>query len=140
MTVLALTAAQIGVVDPNLAAIFSIICAETITAGQSLFIDTDGKAQLADANASGEQQTRYLSLEGGSAGYAINALRSGRVYGFTLTDQAYDAPIFQSDTPGVLADAAGTLEVPVGIVVGLTDGTTITKVLEFNPRHREDYA
>jgi hypothetical protein len=140
MADLALTAAQIAAVDPNTAVIYSIICAETITAGQSLFIDTDGKAQLADANVAGEQQTRYLALEGGSAGYAINALRRGRVYGFTLTSQAYDAPIFQSDTTGALADAAGTLEVPVGIVVGLTDGTTITKVLEFNPRGREDYA
>ena len=140
MTVLALTAAQIGVVDPGNAEIISITCGETITAGEALFQDTAGKAQLADANVSGEQQTRYLSLEGGSSGYAINALRRGRVYGFTLTDQAYDAPIFQSDTPGVLADGAGTLEVPVGIVVGLTDGTTITKVLEFNPRGREDYA
>ena len=139
MADLALTAAQIAVVDPGNAEIVSIIAAETITAGQSLFQDTDGKAQLADANAAGEQQTRYLALEGGSAGYALNALRRGRVYGFTIT-QAYDAPIFQSDTTGALADAAGTLEVPVGIVVGLTDGTTITKVLEFNPRGREDYA
>jgi hypothetical protein len=139
MADLALTAAQIAVVDPKLAVIYSIICAETITAGQSLFIDTDGKAQLADANASGEQQTRYLALEGGGAGSAINALRRGRVFGFTIT-QAYDAPIFQSDTVGALADAAGTLEVPVGIVVGLTDGSTITKVLDFNPRGREDHA
>lgn len=139
MADLALTAAQIAVVDPGNAEIVPIIAAETITAGESLFQDTDGKAQLADANVAGEQQTRYLALEGASAGYALNALRRGRVYGFTIT-QAYDAPIFQSDTPGALADAAGTLEVPVGIVVGLTDGTTITKVLEFNPRGREDYA
>lgn len=140
MTDIALTAAQIAVVDPGNAEIVPIIAAETITAGESLFQDTDGKAQLADANASGEQQTRYLALEGASAGYALNALRRGRVYGFDLDSQAYDAPIFQSDTVGVLADAAGTLEVPVGIVVGLTDGTSVTKVLEFNPRGREDYA
>lgn len=139
MADLALTAAQIAVVDPDNAEIVPITAAETITAGQSLFQDTDGKAQLADANVAGEQQTRYLALEGASAGYALNVLRRGRVYGFTIT-QAYDTPIFQSDTTGALADAAGTLEVPVGIVVGLTDGTTITKVLEFNPRGREDHA
>lgn len=139
MADLALIAAQIAVVDPGNAEIVSILAAETITAGKSLFQDTDGKAQLADANVAGEQQTRYLALEGASAGYALNALRRGRVYGFTIP-QAYDAPIFQSDTTGALADAAGTLEVPVGIIVGLTDGTTITKVLEFNPRGREDHA
>lgn len=139
MTDLALTPAQIAVVFPDEAEIYSVICAETITKGQSLFKDSNGKVQLADANASGEQQARYLALEGGGAGQAISALVRGHVYGFTIT-QAYDAPIYQSDTVGVLGDSVGTMTVPVGIIDSITDGSTLTKVLFWNPRRREDYS
>lgn len=139
MADLALTAAQIAVVFPKKAEVYIKTCAETITAGQSLFQDTDGKVQLADADAAGEQQTRFLALQGGGAGDSISVLKRGHVYGFTIT-QAYDAPIFQSDTTGALADAAGTLEVPVGIVDGIDQGGTITKVLYFDARWRADYA
>lgn len=139
MADLALTAAQIAVVFPEQAEIYTKTCAETITAGLSLFQDTDGKVQLADANVGGEQQTRFLALQGGGSGDAISVLKTGHVYGFTIT-QAYDAPIFQSDTVGVLADAAGTLTVPVGIIDGIDRGGTITKVLYFDARWRGDYA
>lgn len=140
MADLTVTAAQVAPVFPDKALIFSAICAETITAGAPLFVNTSGKVELADANAAGEQQARYLALEGGGSGQAISVLKEGHVYGFTLTSQAYDAPIFVSDTVGKLADAAGTLSVPVGIVTALTDGSTLTKVLYWNPRFREDYA
>ena len=138
MADLALTAAQIAVVHPENAEIFQYTAAETITAGQSLFKDTAGKVQLADANAAGEQQTRLLALEGGGSGEVISCLKTGHVFGFTIT-QAFDAPIFQSDTTGALADAAGTLAVPVGIIDGIDQGGTITKVLYFDARWRGDY-
>lgn len=140
MADLTVTAAQVAVVNPQTAKIRSGVCAETITAGQSLFVNTSGTLELADADAAGEQQTRYLALEGGGAGQGISVLEEGEVYGFTLSSQAYDAPIFQSDTTGALADAAGTLEVPVGIVKAISDRGNYTKVLYFNPRHRADYA
>lgn len=139
MADLALTEAQIAVVHPATAKVFAYIAAETLTAGQICFVDTDGKLEAADANASGEQQARVMALNGGGAGQAIDGLKEGHVYGFTIT-QAYDAPIFLSDTVGLLADAAGTLEVPLGIVVPLTDGSTLTKVLYFSARWRADYA
>lgn len=139
MADIALTAAQIGVVFPEKAEIYPFVAAETITAGQVCFVDTNGKLQLADADAAGEQQARVLALNGGGAGQAIDGLKQGHVYGFTLS-QAYDAPVFMSDTTGALADAAGTLEVPLGIVAPLTDGPTITKVLYFSARWRADYA
>jgi hypothetical protein len=140
MADLTVTAADVAPVFPKSAIIRSAIAAETITAGQSLFVDTAGKVQLADANAANEQQTRALALEGGGAGQGISILIEGEVYGFTLTDQAYDTPIFQSDSVGALADAAGTLNVPVGVVRALTDSGTLTKVLYFNARHRQDYS
>jgi hypothetical protein len=140
MADLALTAAQIALTNPQDAVVDFAVCAVAVTAGQSLYRNSDGKAALADANAAGAQQTRWLALEAGGAGQTISVLREGYVYGFTLTSQAYDAPIFQSDTAGALADAAGTLEVPVGIVRAISDDPTLTKVLDFNPRRREDYA
>lgn len=140
MADLTVTAAQVAVANPANAEIDSVIVAESVTAGQVLFIDTAGKGQLADGNAAGEQQTRAMALEAGSAGGGISVLRRGQVYGFTLSSQAYDAPIYQSDTVGALADAAGTLEVPVGVVQGLSDNGNITKVLYFNPRQRGDYS
>jgi hypothetical protein len=141
MTDLVVTEAQVDVVFPEQAEVFTAICAEAITAGQSLFRDTAGKVQLADANAAGEQQTRFLALQSGAAGQAIAVLKKGHVYGFTLTSQAFDAPIFQSDTVGVLADSAGTLAVPVGIVDAVAlDPATIVKVLYFEPRWRGDYS
>ena len=140
MADLTVTAANVALVYPEKALTVQKTCAEAITAGQACFQDTAGKAQLADANAAGEQQTRYLALQDGAAGQSISFLIMGHVEGFTLTSQAYDAPIYQSDTTGALADAAGSLEVPVGIVEGIDQGGTVTKVLYFNPRFRGDYS
>lgn len=139
MADLALTAAQISLSKPQEAEVDFAICAVAVTTGQSLYVDANGKAALADANAGGAQQTRALALEGGAIGQSISILKRGRVFGFTIT-QAYDAPIFQSDTAGALADAAGTLTVPVGVIEAITDDPTLTKILFFNPRRREDYA
>lgn len=139
MTDLALTAAQIALTKPQEANVGFAICAVAVTAGQSLFVDTDGKVDLADANVSGAQQTRALALEAGAIGQSISILFRGRVYGFTIT-QAYDAPIFQSDTAGALGDSAGTMTVPVGIIEAVSDDPTLTKLLFFNPRKRGDYS
>jgi hypothetical protein len=138
MADLALTAAQIALVDPDQAETFQAIAAATITAGQSVYRDSAGKVGLADANAAGLQQTRGIALNGGGAGQAITVVRRGQLYGFTIA-QAYDAPIYQSDTAGALADAAGTLSVPVGVIEALTDGVTLTKVLFVDCRARGDY-
>lgn len=140
MADLTVTAAQVAAVYPEKAVILQKTVSATVTAGQTLYQDTAGKAALADANVAGSQQTRYMALEGGASGDSISVLKEGHVYGFTLTSQAYDAPLFQSDTAGAIADAAGTLSVPVGTVEGIDQGGTITKVLYFNPRYREDYA
>lgn len=141
MADLAITAAQIAIVNIDDCAKFKGVVAETVTAGQPVFLDSNGKYQLADANAAGEQQLRGLTLEAGVDGQTISILREGLVYGFTLTSQSYDDPIFLSDTVGVLADAAGTLSVSAGIVSQHTkDVATIEKVLYFRARWGADYA
>jgi len=141
MADLAITAANISVVKPEDAEIIQVIVAETVTAGQPLYFDSNGKGQLADANAAGEQQARCLTLEAGVANQSVSCLKRGYVEGFTLTDQSFDDPIFLSDTVGVLADATGTLTVPVGLVAPIAkDSSTISKVLYLEFRWREDYS
>ena len=140
MADLAVVAAEVGVINPRDAEMGFMTCASATTAGQTLYRDANGDGEIADANVAGAQQTRALALEAGAAGQTISVLFRGLVEGFTVA-QAYDAPLYQSDTAGAIADAAGTLTVPVGIVTAINDGGgTPSKVVYFNPRSREDYA
>lgn len=140
MADLAITAANISPAKPEDAEIVQVVVAETVTAGQPLFFDSNGKGQLADANAAGERQARCLTLEGGVANQSISCLRRGFVEGFTLTSQAFDDTIYLSDTVGVLADAAGTVTVPVGLVAPIAkDSSTISKIFYADFRWREDF-
>ena len=51
-------------------------------------------------------------------------LEEGWVTGFDVSSQAYDAPLYQSDTAGALADAAsGTKTVAVGRVDFMNDAS-----------------
>lgn len=129
MADITVTAAQVAAVFPDKAEIYDFEAAETITAGQALFLDSNGKVKLADADAAGEQQFRGIALTGGGAGQAISVLKRGHVYGFNLSGMAYNAVAYQSNTTGALADAAGTLTVNVGRVVSVNDSGTLTKVL-----------
>lgn len=141
MADLAVVVAKVSPTKPEDAEIIQVIVAETVTAGQPLFFDSNGKGQLADANAANEQQARCLTLEAGTAGQSVSCLKQGWVEGFTLTDQSFDDPIFVSDTVGVLADAGGTLDVPVGLVAPLAkDASTISKLLYLRFRWGADYA
>jgi len=139
MADLTVTAAQVAAIDPLKAEIYSMIAAETITAGKAVYQTTSGTAGVADANVANKQQIRGIALNGGGAGQAIDVLKKGRCYGFTLSDQTYDDPIFLSDTAGALADAAGTLTVPCGLVVAMSD-SSLTKVLYVDCRWNADWA
>lgn len=129
MADLTLTAAQVEPLHPESCVIKDMIAAEAITKGQAVFQDTAGKAALADANAAGEAQFRGLALSTVAAGQPVSILVEGEVAGFTLTALAYDAPVFLSDNPGALADAASvTVSVNCGRVVSVTDAS-LTKAL-----------
>jgi hypothetical protein len=138
MADLSLTAAKIGVVDPLKAEIFTFIAAETITAGQVVYLTSSGTVGVADGNGSGTVQAKGIALNGGGAGQAIDVLKRGRVYGFTIT-QAYDAVVYLSDTAGALADAAGSTTVPMGRVTCLPDKDK-TKVLYIECRWAADWS
>lgn len=139
MTAVSYTAAQIGIVDPQKSRVKSYIAGATITKGQPVYIvPSTGKVDLADANGSGTKQFRGIALNGGGAGQAIDVLEDGEVYGFSLSGN-YDSLVYVADSVGTYADAAGTVTVPVGRVVPLSDGS-LTKVLRVFVKRDADWA
>lgn len=129
MADIALTAAQIAAVKPEMSEIIDVTLAATVTKGQALYLTSAGTFGVADANDSGKEQVRGIALAAGAAGETIPMLKRGPLAGYTLTSQAYDAPLYLSNTAGALADAAGTMTVVVGRVMPLNDRPTYTKVL-----------
>ncbi len=139
MADLVVTAAQVAAVFPQEARIRSYIAAATITAGQGVYRNSAGKADLADANGSGTLQFRGIALNGGGAGQAIDVLEDGEVFGFTIAG-AYDSLVYVSNTAGALADAAGGTSIVAGRVTCLTDGSTLTKILYISAKMNGDWA
>jgi hypothetical protein len=123
------TAAQVAVCYPEKAEIWPGIAGVTITAGQAVYmIIASGKLGLADEDASAEASWVYgIALNGGGAGQAINVLRRGHVYGFTVSGLAYALTVALSNTAGALLDTGSGANV-VARVVPLTDAS-MTKVL-----------
>ena len=129
MTAIALTAAQIAPVYPNAAEIFDFVAAATITRGQAVYLTSAGKVDLADANGSGTLQFRGIALNDAAAGQAVSVLKSGHVYGFTVSGLAYDDIAYLSNTAGGLDTSAGGTSIICGRVMSLPDSPTFTKVL-----------
>ena len=130
MTAIAVTAAQVSRVDPSQDWVINGILAETVTAGQVLYLNSSGTWSLADGSATGTAQVRGMALGGGGAGQAIAIIKKGLVAGFTLSGMAYDARAYLSDTAGGLDTANGTVNVVCGRVHAMSDADK-TKVLFF---------
>lgn len=144
MSDLTVTAAQVGLVDPQKAITYTLVAGATITKGQACYIDSNGAAQLADATTAGGApiQARGIALNAATAGQAVTIVKRGALYGYTLSGMDYDAIVYLSETAGALADStpAGTgTTVPVGLVQGMTDKDK-TKVLYADFRWREDWS
>lgn len=139
MADIVVTAAKFGLVDPDSSTLFDGIATETVTKGQPVYQTTSGKFGVADANVANKQQVRGIAIQDAAAGQGITMLVKGPASGFTLTSQSYDDPVFLSDTAGSLADAAGTLEVPVGVVAAMAD-KDLTKIIYIDIRWGADYA
>lgn len=126
------TATQIAIIRPDEAEIYPVIAAEDVTAGQAAYqVGTSGKYGLAGAAAAGKQQARGIFLQSAKAGQAVDLLKKGLCAGFTIT-QPYDTRVFLSNTLGAVADAAGTMSVPCGRVVGMSDAPYFSKVIHFD--------
>lgn len=116
--------AQVALVDPEQAEVYSFIAAAALSAGDPLYLNSSGNVGLADANATAPApQFRGIALESVGAGQAVSVLKRGRVPASALGagSLAYGAIVYLSDTVGKLADAAGTTSVKAGQVVPLAD-------------------
>lgn len=111
--------------------------AEDITPGAPVRLDTaSGKFTNSNGTIAAEARTYGIAL--GThvipAGMPVTALRRGVLDGFAFT-QAYDAPVYVSDTDGRLGDAAGTVSVIAGRVIPGTaelNGSAYAKLLLVN--------
>ena len=129
MSTIVVTAAQVGLVDPEKAEVKSYLAAATITKGQAIAFDTNGKLVLADGNSTAAlAQARGIAISGGGSGQAVDVCHKGDLYGFTVSSLNADAFAYLSATPGALDNAVSTYPVVVGRVVALTDKDA-TKVL-----------
>jgi predicted RecA/RadA family phage recombinase len=124
MAAIALTAAQVGLVDPLNASVKSYIAGATITKGQVVALATDGTIDPADASSGGGylfEQVVGVALVGGGAGQAIDVVRKGEVYGFTVSGMDSGDLVYVSNTAGSLDTAAGDVTVIVGRIAPLAD-------------------
>jgi hypothetical protein len=106
---------------------------EAITAGMVVRLDTStGKFTKANATLAAEKRAYGIATETVVAGQALTAIRKGIMDGYDLSGLAYDANVYMSDTDGMLADAAGTIEALAGRVIpgtATTLGTAYDKLL-----------
>lgn len=97
----------------------TLIAGEDILPGSIVRIEpATGKFVLANAADAANSRAYGVVVGGkvGLAGFPITALRQGLVAGFEV-DDAFDADIYLSDTPGAIANSAGTVSTPLGRVV-----------------------
>lgn len=129
MADIVVVAAKVARLSPGTDEVYDFIAAATITAGQALYVDSNGRVNLADANGSGTLQFCGIALAGSRLGQAVSVLKRGYIGGFTISGLNYWAQLFVSNTAGALADAAGGTSILGGRIVPLTDGNTRTKAL-----------
>lgn len=118
----------------------TLVAGETIVPGAPVRIDASGN--FVNGNATTTTENPIYGIATGQkqiiAGMPVTAVRKGRLDGFDFTAQAYGAAIYVSNTDARLADAAGTTENLVGIVVpALANlyGTAADKILEVDIVH-----
>jgi hypothetical protein len=131
---IALTAANIRDASPvNQSYKINLPAAVAITAGQVIYLNTGGRAALADASAAGTAVAIGIALEGAAVGQPVPVLALGYVSGFTLTSLAYGALLLLSDTAGAIDDGGGspTVDAPIGRVWSIGDSAN-TKCIFVN--------
>lgn len=94
------------------------VAGEAVVAGAPCVFNTSGAIVNGDGNGASPLNTtcRGIALKTVATGETVTLLQEGRLDGFNLDSQAYSAPIYVSDTVGILGDAAGTATLPVGYV------------------------
>lgn len=136
MADLSVTANKVGNARPDFSIVISMVAAVAITRGQGVYVDSNGKAALADGSAAGTAVCIGLALQDVSIGQTVDVLVLGFISGFDLSAVAYNTLLKVSDTAGAIDNGAGapTVDAEIGRVVGLSDGD-ITKVIFVNCLH-----
>jgi hypothetical protein len=109
------TAGRVEVVQSIIQA--TLPAAETITAGEAVRIDTNGKFTGANGTTTTENRIYGIATRAAIAGEAVTAIRKGVIDGLAITGMAYDAIVYLSDTDGALGTTAGTVSTIVGRVI-----------------------
>lgn len=135
MADIAKVGAKIGNARPNISVVVPLVAAEEIDRGEAVYVDTNGKAALADASSAGTAVCVGIALQDVAAGQSVDILVMGMVSGFTISGLAYGALVKVSDTAGALDNGGSpTVSAPVGRVFALSDGDR-SKVLFVNCLH-----
>jgi len=132
MSDITVTAAKVGLVDPIKATVKTYIAGATITKGQVVALATDGTVDPADASTGGGylfEQVVGVALSAGGAGQAIDVVRKGEVYGFTVSGMDSGDLVYLSNTAGAAADAAGDVTVILGRISPLADKSATEVIL-----------
>jgi hypothetical protein len=107
---------------------YTFEASEQINVGQVFRISlTTGKAEKANASTlveSGQVTTAgnytselFIAIDGArQAGNAVTGMKKGELDGYNLDALAFGAPVYISNTDGMLADAVGTTTTMVGRV------------------------
>jgi len=104
---------------------------EAIVAGAPVRIEAAGKFTNGNGTDTTENNIWGIATNSAAINEPVTAVKRGLLDGFTFT-QAYNAPIYVSDTDGRLGDAAGTATKLVGRVVPAWSqrlGTAADKIL-----------
>ena len=141
MADIVVTAAKVSPVYPTKAEIYPFIAGVTITAGQVVYLATDGKVGVGEADQAAKDQPLGIALQGVGAWQAVDVLIRGHVYGFTLANQNYGIPLYLSDTAGAMTDTAGesTVNQIMARVFPLSD-SSLTKVVFIDIPFATEYA
>jgi hypothetical protein len=133
MADLTATSAQVGDASPDFSVRLSYIAAEAISKSEGVYINSSGKAALADASAAGTAVCRGIAISDAGAGQVVEVLAFGYLTGYDLSSVAYDTILSVSDTAGAIDNGAGspTVAAPIGRVTPLSDGA-LTKVVFVN--------
>jgi hypothetical protein len=115
--------AEVALVFPDGNEIRDYVAAVAIEAGQPVYIDSNGKVALSDANVAAAEHFRGIALKDVAAGQAVSVLQRGVISGTGsgVTALAYDAAVYVSNSVGELADGAGDVSLLVGRVVPISD-------------------
>lgn len=112
-------AAKVAAIFPAKATIFDAEAAVALERGDVVYVNSNGKAALADASAAGTIGNMAVVLNKAGAGSGVSVLKEGHVAGYDLAAMAYGDKAYVSDTAGALGTTAGTVSSIAGSVVAI---------------------